>query len=76
MLLDGKVAVVTGSGSGLGRAYALALARAGASVVVNARTASDVARVVEEIKKDGGTAQEPSISIAIWRVLAKLFKPR
>ena len=34
-LLDGKVAIVTGSGRGIGREHALALARAGANVVVN-----------------------------------------
>jgi NAD(P)-dependent dehydrogenase (short-subunit alcohol dehydrogenase family) len=34
-LLDGKVAIVTGSGRGIGREHALALARAGAKVVVN-----------------------------------------
>jgi NAD(P)-dependent dehydrogenase (short-subunit alcohol dehydrogenase family) len=64
MLLDGKVAVVTGSGSGLGRAYAKGLAQAGAKVVVNARTASDVAGVVEEIRKDGGTAEGCAVSVA------------
>jgi NAD(P)-dependent dehydrogenase (short-subunit alcohol dehydrogenase family) len=34
-LLEGKVAVVTGSGRGIGREFALALAREGAAVVVN-----------------------------------------
>lgn len=35
MMLEGKVAVVTGAGSGIGRAVALALAQAGAAVVIN-----------------------------------------
>ena len=64
MLLDGKVAVVTGSGTGMGRAFAIDLAKAGAKVVVNARTASDVNNVVEEIRKVGGTAEGCAVSVA------------
>ena len=35
VMLEGKVALVTGSGRGLGRAYALRLAKLGADVVIN-----------------------------------------
>ena len=34
-LLDGRVAIVTGSGRGIGREFALCFAREGASLVVN-----------------------------------------
>ena len=35
MLLDGKVAIITGAGRGIGREEALLLAKHGAKVVVN-----------------------------------------
>jgi len=64
-LLDGKVAIVTGSGGGIGREHALALAKAGAAVVVNdlggARDGTGAGhnmadQVVAEIKAAGGEA--------------------
>jgi NAD(P)-dependent dehydrogenase (short-subunit alcohol dehydrogenase family) len=54
--LAGKRAVVTGAGKGIGRSIALALARAGADVAVTARTASDIERLVGDIRALGRAA--------------------
>src|SRR5260221_9621363 len=56
MLLEGKVAIVSGVGPGLGQANARALAREGATVVLAARNADYLAEVQAEIETDGGRA--------------------
>ena len=56
MLLEGQVAVVTGSGRGIGRAMARRLAAEGAAVVVASRTVTEVEGVAAEIEKHGGRA--------------------
>ena len=56
-ILDGRVAIVTGSGRRIGRTIAMEMAAAGASVVVNARSnAAQADEVVTEINRTGGQA--------------------
>jgi NAD(P)-dependent dehydrogenase (short-subunit alcohol dehydrogenase family) len=55
-VLDGRVAVVTGSASGIGRASARAFAAAGASVVVADVDADGGDQTVAQIQAAGGTA--------------------
>lgn len=52
--LKDKVVIITGSGNGLGKSHALWFAKYGAKVVVN--DFKDPFSVVEEIRKNGGTA--------------------
>ena len=83
MLLEGKVAVVTGSGRGVGRGIALALAREGAKVVINdvgcavdgRGTEEDpAAQVVNEIKGLGGNAVANYDSVADFNAAANIIK--
>jgi NAD(P)-dependent dehydrogenase (short-subunit alcohol dehydrogenase family) len=72
-LLEGRVAIVTGSGRGIGRAHALELASHGAAVVVNdfgvslageGTGESPADSVVEEIRAAGGRAVANGADVA------------
>ncbi len=54
--MKGRAAVITGGGRGVGAAVAARLAAAGVSVVVAARTASQVEEVATRLRADGHTA--------------------
>jgi NAD(P)-dependent dehydrogenase (short-subunit alcohol dehydrogenase family) len=84
MLLEGKVAIVTGSGRGIGREEALLMARLGAKVVVNdlgahfdgtgAPTGTPAQEVVAEIKKMGGEAVANGDSVADFKAAKRIVE--
>jgi NAD(P)-dependent dehydrogenase (short-subunit alcohol dehydrogenase family) len=82
-LLDGRVAVVTGSGRGIGRGIALCLASEGAKVVVNdpgstvdgrGKEGDPAHEVVEEIKQAGGQAVVNYDSVADFAAAERIIK--
>ena len=56
MLLQGKIALVTGAGQGVGQGIALALAAEGAKVAVTGRTLSKLEQTCQMIEERGGEA--------------------
>src|SRR6476619_8355427 len=56
MQIEGRSALITGGSQGLGAALGRELAREGARVVLVARRADELTRVVDEIRAEGGDA--------------------
>ena len=84
MLLDGKVAIVTGASRGIGRAIAAALAREGAKVVINHDVGADAAfggyapgqEALAAIEAAGGVGLLVPGDVADPATATKLVTPR
>src|SRR3712207_4911528 len=75
MMLEGKVAVVTGSGGGVGREFAIHMALAGAKVIINdigaslsgeGQSATPAQQTKQIIEQRGGRAEISTDSVSSW----------
>ncbi|MFI5958096.1 SDR family NAD(P)-dependent oxidoreductase [Cryptosporangium sp. NPDC051539] len=78
MLLENKVAFITGAGRGIGAAAARLFAREGARVLLAARTSAELEAVTAEVRASGGVAEyvvcdladEASVRSAVARAVS------
>lgn len=73
MLLENRIALITGSGRGIGRAIALLFAKEGATVFLAARTQAELAGVAQEIASQGGKVAYLCADLANTRDVERVF---
>jgi A-factor type gamma-butyrolactone 1'-reductase (1S-forming) len=61
---EGKVALITGASRGIGAATARLFAQEGATVVLASRSEEELARIVEEIRVNGGEVMAATTDVA------------
>ncbi len=75
MLLEGKVAIVTGASRGIGRSVAIALAKAGAKVIINyAGNAAAAEEVQNQIAAAGGQSMVVQADVTDKDAVASMVK--
>jgi 3-oxoacyl-[acyl-carrier protein] reductase len=74
MIIKNSVALVTGAGRGIGKSIALALAKEGATLVLAARTRSELEQVKSEIEGVGGSARVVQTDLSKDADIEMLFK--
>ena len=83
MMLEGKVAVVTGAGGGIGREIAVAMALAGAAVIINdigaslsgeGQSSAPAEQTKQIIEQRGGRAAINGDSVAEWPAAQRIVQ--
>lgn len=74
MILDGRIAIVTGAGSGIGKAGALAMAGEGATIVCADRDAAAGEAVTKEIEAAGGRSLAIATDVSDDQALDRLVE--
>lgn len=70
--LSGKTAIVTGASRGIGAAAARQLAAEGVSVLLAARSSSEIEQVAQDIRDSGGTAQTITCDVSSYSQVAAM----
>jgi 3-oxoacyl-[acyl-carrier protein] reductase len=72
LLLENKIALVTGAGRGIGRAVALKLASQGADVICCSRTAQNAQQVATDVQAAGRKAWHYAVDVANAEEVGKI----
>lgn len=72
-ILNGKIALVTGSGRGIGKAIAKRLAESGASIVINDIDENVLAQTIEEFRNDGLSVVGFKADVSQFKQVKNLF---